>query len=214
MAKDSNTLIDALVADLAPVRPLRGWDGALRVALAAALTLAVVLGSFGLAAPVRAGTMSAMFLLANGLLLLLGLAAGASTILQASPRVGNRHDGPRWAMSMAAVFPFATLVLLALHRTEAAHLIAADTAWHCLAVSLVASLLIGGVLLAWLRRGAPVSPAAAGLHLGVAATALGTAIYGLSCPADSLYHLGIWHALPVIAGALAGRCFIPRLLRW
>lgn len=214
MAKDSNSLIDALVADLAPVRPLRNRDGALRVALAAALTLAAVLGLLGLSAPLRAGTMSPMFPLANGLLLLLGLAASASTIAQAAPRVGSRHDGPRWAMAMAAVFPAAALVLLAMHHDEAGHLIAADSAWHCLAASLLASLLVGGTLLAWLRRGAPASPETAGMHLGVAATALGTAIYGFACPADNFYHLGIWHALPVVAGSLVGRHLIPSLLRW
>lgn len=214
MAKDSNALIDALVADLAPVHPLRGRDGGLRVALAAALTLAAVLGLLGLAAPLRDGTMSAMFPLANGLLLLLGLAAGASAIAQATPHVGARHNGPRWTMASAAVFPATALALLALHGDEAGHLIAAERSWHCLAASLLASLLIGGALLTWLRRGAPASPETAGLHLGVAATALGTAIYGFSCPADNLYHLGIWHALPVVVGGLAGRFLIPPLLRW
>lgn len=214
MAKDDTSLIDAIVSDLTPVRPLRTRYGAARVVLAAAFTVALVLVINGLADIVRAGTMSAMFLLANGLLLLLGLAASASTISQASPRVGARHDGPRWAMAMAAVFPAAALALLAIHRTDPRHLLDAVNGWHCFAESMLASLLIGGALFAWLRRGAPVSPTTAGLHLGVAATALGTAIYGLSCPADSLYHLGIWHALPVIAGGLAGRFLIPKLLTW
>lgn len=214
MAKDSNTLIDVLVADLAPVRPLHRRDGVVHLAVAAAITLALVLAINGLADIVRSGSMSAVFLLANGLLMLLGLAASLSTIAQASPRVGARHDGPRWAMAMAAVFPAATLALMALNYADAEHLLNPPRSWHCLAASLLASVLVGGALLAWLRRGAPVCPETAGLHLGVAATALGTAIYGLSCPVDSLYHLGVWHALPVAIGAGAGRLLIPRALRW
>ena len=214
MSETPDSLIASLVDDLTPVRPLRPADGLGRVALAAAATGAVILGLRGLADKLAQGDVSVIFLVANGLLLLLGIAACASTIAMASPRVGNRHDGPRWAMIMAAVFPLATLFLLANHRADWPHLLDAAGGWHCFAEATLASLLVAGVLLHWLRRGAPASPRQAGLHLGVGATALGSAIYGISCANDTIAHLGVWHALPVVLGGLAGRFLVARLLDW
>lgn len=209
-----DSLIDTLVADLTPVRPRRPAAGALLVTAAAAATALAVIAANGLAGNPWQSAASPLFLLANGLLLMLGIAASASTIAMANPRVGSRHTGARWAMLMAGVFPAAAVVMLAIHRAEASHLLAAAEGWHCFAEGTLASLLTGGTLLFWLRRGAPVSPGIAGLHLGVGSTALGSAIYGISCPVDTIYHLGIWHALPVVLGGLAGRLLIPKVLRW
>lgn len=214
MDHGNNTLINALVDDLEPVRPLHRIEGGALVAVAAVLTVLLVLVVNGLADNVRTGTVSAMFLLANGLLLMLGVAASASTIAMASPRVGNRHDGTVWAIAMASVFPAVAVIMLAMHSPDAPHLLDAAGSWHCFAGATLASLLIVGALLVWLRRGAPVSPTRAGLHLGIGATALGAAVCGLSCPVDTIYHLGVWHALPVMLGGLAGRFLVPRLLRW
>lgn len=214
MEHDNDGLINALIADLQPVRPLRRAEGSALVLVAVVLTGLIELAINGLADNVRDGTVSPMFLLANGLLLLLGIAASASTIAMASPRVGNRHDGPGWAMAMAGVFPVATVILLAVHHADWPHLLDVAQGWHCFVEATLTSLLIAGALLFWLRRGAPVSPRTAGLHLGVGAAALGTAVFGMSCPVDSIYHLGIWHALPLALGALAGRFLVPTLLRW
>lgn len=214
MPGNHESLIAALVEDLEPVRPLRAGRGAARVALAAALTAGAVVGLGGIAGNLAQGQVSPLFLVANGLLLLLGIAASASTIAMASPRVGSHHSGARWAMVMSGTFPAVALLLLALNHNQWPQLLDLERSWHCFADAVPASLLVAAVLLAWLRSGAPVSPKAAGMHLGVAATALGSAIYGITCPLDNVYHLGIWHVLPVIAGALAGRFLIPRLLRW
>lgn len=214
MEDNSDTLIAALVDDLEPVRPLHRSEGGALVAGAAALTALAVFGLNGLAGNVLDGTISPMFLLANGLLFVLGLAACASTIAMASPRVGARHDGARWAMLTTSVFPAAAIALLMMHYPDWPHLLDAAQGWHCFAEATLTSLLVAGALLFWLRRGAPVSPRTAGLYMGVGATALGSAVFGMSCPVDTIYHLGIWHALPVVLGGLAGRFLVPRLLRW
>ncbi len=214
MEDNSNSLIAALVDDLEPVRPLRRSEGGALVAGAAVLTALAVFGLNGLAGNVLDGTISPMFLLANGLLLVLGLAACASTIAMASPRVGARHDGACWAMLTAGVFPAAAIALLMMRYPDWPYLLDAAQGWHCFAEATLTSLLVAGALLFWLRRGAPVSPRTSGLYMGVGATALGSAVFGMSCPVDTIYHLGIWHALPVVLGGLAGRFLVPRLLRW
>lgn len=214
MDKDSNSLIDSLVDDLAPVRSLRQSDGGALVGVAAVLTAIIVVALNGFNDDILEGRISAPFLLANGLLLVLGLAASASTIAMASPRVGARHEGPRWAMLAAGVFPASAIAMLALHFSDWPKVLDLAGGWSCFAEATITSLLIAGTLIFWLRRGAPVSLPTAGLHLGVAATALGTFAFGLTCPQDTISHLGIWHAAPVVLGGIVGRTLGPRLLRW
>lgn len=214
MDKDSNSLINALVDDLEPVRSLRRSDGGAIVCAAVVLTGMIVVALNGLNDDILEGRISAPFLLANGLLLVLGLAASASTIAMASPRVGARHEGPRWAMIAAGVFPASAIAMLALHFTNWPKMLDLAHGWHCFAEATIASLLIAGALIFWLRRGAPVSLPTAGLHLGVGSTALGTLVFGLTCPQDTISHLGIWHAAPVVLGGIVGRTLGPRLLRW
>jgi hypothetical protein len=213
MKRSTSTLIDAMAAELEPVKPLRLRDGVVLVTAAAAVTLIAVALLTGLWRGIWDGTASAFFFTTNGLLLVLGCASAASVLRMARPRVGNHHDGPRWASLMVAVLPFAALVSLAGHEHGWSAL-AAPHGLECLGAGLLASTLSAGALFAWLRRGAPVAPATAGLYLGIASTSLGSAAYGLACPLDGAVHLGIWHVAPVAIGALIGRFLVARLLRW
>lgn len=214
MPKDSrNDLIAELTAELRPVRPMKPLSGLLLVAFGALITAAAVVALTGLAPDFAKGEVSPNFAVANGLLLMLGLSAAAATVAMGSPRVGARYDGPRWAAAMAAIFPLAGLVLLWQGADQTA-LLDAEHGWRCAAYGSAAGGLVAATLLAWLRRGAPVSLTRAGIWLGVAAGALGSAIYGLSCPFDSVHHLGIWHFLPVAVCAGLGAVFVPRLVRW
>lgn len=206
-------LIAELAADLRPVEPMKPLSGLLLVAFGALITAAAVIALEGLAPNFAKGQVSPNAALANGLLLVLGVAAAAATVAMASPRVGARYDGPKWATAMAAIFPLAGVVLL-WQGSDRAVLLDAEHGWRCAAYGSAASGLIAAALLVWLRRGAPVSLTRAGVWLGVAAGALGSAIYGLSCPLDSVQHLGIWHFLPVAIWAGLGAAFVPRLVRW
>lgn len=208
-----STLIDQMTAELEPVRPLKLRDGMLMIGLAVMATVLVVEFVKGLWVGGLTGNASAFFIVTNGLLLILGIAATVSAVSMASPRVGNHHEGPIWALAMAGVIPAAALVTLLGHDHGVAA--AADPyGVTCMVSSLVASVLTATALVVWLRRGAPVSPNMAGLNVGVAAGALGSVAYGLSCPVDSVLHLGVWHSAPVIIGAIVGRIALPPILRW
>jgi hypothetical protein len=214
MNETRNILIDELAEHLRPVRAMRPRDGLLLAASAVLATLGAVLVAFGSRPGLMSGQFSVFFPLANGLLLLLGVAAATSTVAMASPRVGNRHDGTKWAMAMAAVLPLTAIALLAANQPESFHIFGPDSGADCFVNGTIASTLVAAALVWWLRRGAPVTPRQAGLHLGVAAGALGSVAYGISCPADSLYHLAIWHFLPVPLMGLAGMLAAPPLVRW
>ncbi len=208
-----NAFIDQMAAELAPVRALSMRDGMLLVGVAALVTVLAVELVKGLWGGAFDGGASTFFIVANGLFLLLGIAAAAAVIGMASPRVGNRHEGPRWAMAMAGIVPAAAIAAI-LGQGNSTGVLADPYGVTCMLSSLVASLLTATALVTWLKRGAPVSVNTAGLYVGVASGALGTVAYGLSCPVDGVMHIGVWHAAPVAIAALVGRFALPGFLRW
>jgi hypothetical protein len=213
MKRATNPLIEKMAAELEPVRSIKFRDGLVLVSLAMLITLLAVELLSGLWLGAWTGQASGFFVVTSGLLLILGCASTNSVLRMASPGVGNNHDGPLWAMAMITVLPLAAVVVL-LGNDRGLASISDHHGLACFGAGLAASLLCAVALVFWLRRGAPVSPATAGLYIGVASTALGSAAYGLACAADSVVHLGIWHVAPVIAGALIGRFLLPSLLRW
>lgn len=213
MNRNRDNLIAGLTAELAPVRSFSMRDGARLVAAAAAVTLVVIALIEGLWVGAFLGEAAPFFWIITGLLLVLGLASAGAAISLASPAVGNRYDAPKWAAAMLGVLPLAALIDINSHGIASEGLFDLS-ALHCFAFALFASLFTGGGLTLWLRRGAPVSLEASGWFTGIAAGALGTMIYGFSCPIDNVAHLGIWHVMPVAAAALIGRLTVPALVRW
>mgnify|MGYP005849628023 CR=1 FL=1 len=213
MPTDRDDLIAGLAADLQPVTPMKRSSGLLLVALATLATVGVVVTWEGLAPTLASGQVSSNTALANGLLLMLGTAAAVATVAMALPRVGTRYDGPKWATATASIFPAAGMALLMQGSMQAA-LIDAEHGWRCAVNGSLAAVFVAVALLFWLRRGAPVALHRAGLWLGVAAGALGSVAYGLTCPLDGVSHLGIWHFLPAAICAGVGSLVVPRLVRW
>ena len=206
-------LIDSLVADLAPVTPMRSGPATARTAAAVLASVAVIALSLGLRDHV-----SALFLLSAGLFLVLGIAAALTLIAMARPQVGSDRTGWNsswgWAAAMAALLPATTLVLGLSHLSSAWAESEPRAGLLCLAMGLLAGLASAAVLIAWLRRGAPTSPERAGWVVGIAAGSLGMFAFSLYCPEDGIYHIGLWHSAAVIAAALLGRLIVPRLIRW
>ena len=214
MPNDTQDLISDLVEELQPVRSLRfPWGlGATLAAMALAVVIVLVFG--GPRPDLAAGRPDAMFLVADGLFLLLGLASAVTVVVMGMPRVGNSHDGWRWAAAMAAILPFSAL-LLALGNFHAAW--EASEPAHgpvCTISSIGLGLLTAGVLVLWLRRGAPTSLYRAGLLTGIAAGCAGVFAFSFTCPFDSIMHIGLWHGLAVVISALGGLLVVPRLVRW
>lgn len=207
-------MIASLTEDLAPVRAFKPRDGALWVAIAGALSIVGVILWEGFWHGILRGEAAPFFWVTSGLLLILGLAATSAVIMMASPRVGNRHDAPKWASAMLGVLPLAAIISVLQNSQEAPASLVRLFASHCITSSLAASLVTGGALVVWLRRGAPVSLNLAGWFAGLAAGSLGTAAYGVSCSVDSVTHLGISHVVPVAVMAIAGRLVVPPLVRW
>ncbi len=214
MADTSEQLIAALVDGLEPVQPLRQRAGMARAIVALCGGAAGMVAWFGPRADLADGRPDAMLLLGAGLFLVLALASAWAVVDMARPFVGVRREGWGWTALMAGVLPFAAMALITADwlRGEPSSL-TMDGA-NCMEAGLGWSLLTFAALTLWLRRGAPMMPARAGLLTGVAAGAAGIFAISLYCPHNDLVHIGIWHGLTVMLAALLGRIAVPRLIAW
>ncbi len=208
------TDIEALVADLRPVRRVEPRHGLAVVLVATAVVVGVVWLVFGLRADILAGTPHPMVLLRAGTLLLLGIAALVAVLAAARPGVGRASTGWRWALAAALLFPVTSIVVSLLNGGFPPSDLHASSGPWCLKISGASGLLIGGALTLWLRQGAPTSPDRAGWLVGLAAGSFGAFAYSLHCPSVTVTYVGLWYTAAVALCALVGRLTAPRLIRW
>jgi hypothetical protein len=214
MPRTSDALITELVDGLEPVRPLRFGEGLLMALAAAGVTVAAVLGAYGLRPDVAAGLVDPMHLVTAGLFLGLALAATVSVVAMSRPQVGSDHSGWRWAAAMAGLLPAAGVIVAGLRGTPVFSGQSMVEVRECLEVGGASSLLVFATLVLWLRRGAATAPDRAGLVAGIASGAFGIFTFSLHCPANDIVHIGIWHSTVVLAMGLVGRTLVPQLIRW
>lgn len=214
MPSNTDDLIAGLVDDLQPVTQLRQSRGMAWALAALALGTAGMLLSYGPRADVAAGQPDAMLLLSAGLFLVLGMASSWAVIDMARPAVGIQREGWGWTALMAAVFPLAALgaIAVAWFQSRPSGLDSAGV--NCMRYGMIWSLVTFAVLTLWLRRGAPMALARAGLLTGVAAGSAGIFAVSLYCPHNDVVHIGIWHGLTVALAGVAGRIVVPRLIAW
>lgn len=214
MNNRSELLIQHLAEDLQPRAPMQRSNAWALVLAALASTIAIVALVFDLSSGVRGGVSAPVYVLANGLLLVLGTAASLAVVSMAMPRVGTRHDAPKWAMASVGLLPLAAIGAALAGGAANAGVGVHGYDLACFALGSLFATITAGVLLFWLRQGAPVSPNRAGLYLGLGSGAMGAFAYGLSCPVFSVWHVGVWHVLPVLLWAILGRLVVPTLIRW
>ncbi len=209
-----DSLIDALAADLQPVKPLADRPVQMVLAALLAVATATVVALLGARSDLLAGEPGAMFLMRCGTLAMLALISVAAVLAQAHPGVGRHHQGWKVAAAMAALYPLAGAAQALADPDRARAMAALPSGWQCLGFSLAIALLCAVPMLLHLRRGAPVAPERAGLMLGLAAGSLGALAYNIHCPMGDMIYIGLWYGTAVAGAALAGRLIVPRLIRW
>lgn len=214
MSTNPNFEIAALVDDLRPVRAMKVRTG---LALAGIAAVGVILSTIlllGLRPDVAAGRFQPLFLFANGLFLIVALGTALAAIRMGLPRVGQSSQGWKSVVTALGLLPVAALIML-VSRTERMPLaLVTSHDVKCVTMGLALGLVNAGVLVWWLRRGAPTSPERAGLLVGVSSGAVGIFAFAFHCPFDSFYHVGLWHMMPLLLGAVIGRLVVPPLVRW
>ena len=210
---EDDTLIGRLAGDLRPIRPQRartGWGLLALAMLATGIGVHALFGPWPGTVHAEGGAWSAV---GGALLAVLGMACAHAVIGMASPRRVGR-PAAFWVVIAASVMPLAAVVLLLVPGVGGQTLARVHGHWQCALLGTLSGALVAAALVYWLRRGAPASPARAGLYAGIATGALGSAIYGLACPVTGFGHWSTWHFVPVLVCALVGRFLLPRFLRW
>ncbi len=210
--------IDALVANLTPVRRVSPRFGVALVLATAAFAAAAVLGTYGPRSDLAQGSPHPMVLLRGGMLALLGIATSIAVANAARPSVGSGQNGWFWALAAAALMPLSATLLFSWHMMTGQPFAADAMDFHyapyCLGIGCGSALLIGTALVLWLRRGAPTALDRAGWLVGIASGSFGAFAYSLHCPSTSIYFVGLFYTLTVAVSAVAGRLVVPRLIRW
>jgi hypothetical protein len=212
-----DALIDAMVADLAPVAALRPSGGLIAGMAATALAAGAVALLFGWRADILAGQPSVLVVARSGILLLAGAALLLAVVLGALPgrddRAARRAGGLLLGLYPLGLAFLAVQALITRTMPSFAE-VGALSAARCLVISLCCALLVAGAIVVWLRRAAPTTLARAGWLTGWAAGALGTFAYSLFCPAESLAFAVTVYPAAMLLTALLARLVVPQLVRW
>lgn len=210
----SDLMINRLVEDLTPVKPLKTRDG-LILTLAIATILAALLAMLtGIRGDLLMGMPHPMFFLRGGALLLLGVTSSYAVIAMSQPAVGNSFKGWIWALLAALLFPVTAMVMAMIATPDNMAIFVPRYGVECLAISMLVGTGIAASQVLWLRRGAPVALERAGWLVGMSSGALGAAAYSLHCPFNSIFYVGLWYSLAVATCAIVGRLVVPHLIRW
>jgi hypothetical protein len=210
----SDKMIDSLVDDLTPVKPLKARNG-LALTLVIAGVFAVAVAVFGgLRGDILMGIPHPMFFLRAGALLLLGVTSSYAVIAMSQPAVGNSFKGWVWALLAALLFPATAIVMAMMAAPDNMAILVPRYGLECLGISMLLGTGIAATQVMWLRRGAPVALNRAGWLVGMSSGALGAAAYSLHCPFNSIFYVGLWYSLAVVLCAVVGRLVVPHLIRW
>ncbi len=206
--------IEALVADLQPVRPVKPNGGILLVLATAGVVVAIVVAMLGVRPDVVAGKPHPMVMMREGMMLVLGFATLVAVVASARPGVGQVSSGWRWALAAASLFPLTSIVLTFAGDGFPPAVLFDFDGRICLAFSAGGALLIGTSLTLWLRQGAPTALNRIGWLVGLASGSFGTFAYGLHCESVTVFYVGLWYTGAIAMCAVVGRLVVPHLIRW
>ena len=209
----TNELIALLASDPLPSRP-PAWHLPLAAALALALTLAMVVGGWGLHADLRGLVASASYQLKT--LWLLGLALSSGTLVWRLARPAER-DGYGMhgiGLSLLAMAGLGAYNLLQADPANRLTLLMGQSWWSCpLSIALIALPWLA-VWLLYLRQMAPTRLAWSGASAGFLSGALATGLYSLHCSETSYAFFSVWYVAGMALSTAVGAVLGPRYLRW
>lgn len=213
MSDLGKNLVDSLVRDLRPVRPVR-----LGAVLALLLAMEVVFlvagtGWAGIRHDIAGRLRDAHFIAVAALLVAVAVGSAWGALKLSVP--GRELSGAAFAalLVLPPIAATAAVLLLPLGGRWAGFGSTMADCWRCIALT-------GGVaVVPWLflvvavSRLAPLRTTRVGLLSGLSALALGGLVTELHCAARDGYHLALGHYLPVLAMALVTGVVIARVLK-
>lgn len=209
----SEAVIDALVADLAPVRPRRGWRDGLAVAALALVELALVLSMSRLRPDLAAAMHGPMFWWKTSSCVALALTGGTAAVLALDPAGAPR----RWWLGLVAVGIVAAAVLLGTSMGMPRGIVE-RLDWRegveCLMMTLAYALPMALLLTLLARRAAPTRPRLVAWMAGLGSGGWGAFAFAWSCWQDDPLYVVVWYGGAVLVCAALARLVLVRAIRW
>ncbi len=212
-------LIDALVADLAVVRPRRWTREALLLGGLVAVEILLFVAIRGVRPDMpQAMDGMAFWWKAASLLVFAGLSAAAVLVsLDPAVTTARRLAPLRRALALAAPVALVLGWLIDAGAAGSAALLA-RLDWRdgvdCLANVAILALPLVAMLALLMRRGASTRPAQTAMAAGLAAAGFGAFIFAFHCSHDDPLYVAVWYGGAVLMVALLSRLVLPRLVRW
>lgn len=203
-----------LLSQDAPVRMRLGRMLTLALAAGLAVSAVLLLATVGLRDDLASAIATVRVAFKIGMTLVLVIVAFGLVSRIGRPGVPLRP----WAVAL--LLPLALMVvavgveLLVVPQDAWAARLMGRNAAFCLFFIPLLSLAPLAAFLAALRNGAPDDPGLAGAAAGLAAGAIGAALYAWHCPDDSPLFGAAWYTLAIMLVIAAGYGIGRRLLRW
>ena len=209
----THELIALLASDPLPSRP-PAWHLPLAAALALALTLAMVVGGWGLHADLSGLVASASYQLKTVWLLGLALSSGWLLWKAARPAQRDGYGMHGIGVSLLAMAGLGVYNLLQADPANRLALLMGQSWWSCpLSIALIALPWLA-VWLLYLRHMAPTHLAWSGASAGFLSGALATGLYSLHCSETSYAFFSVWYVVGMALSTAVGAVLGPRWLRW
>ncbi|WP_454287680.1 NrsF family protein [Rhizobium arsenicireducens] len=203
-----------LLSQDAPVRMCLGRMLTLALAAGLAVSAVLLLATVGLRDDLASAIATVRVAFKIGMTLVLAIVAFGLVSRIGRPGVPLRP----WAVAL--LLPLALMVvavgveLLVVPQDAWAARLMGRNAAFCLFFIPLLSLAPLAAFLAALRNGAPENPGLAGAAAGLAAGAIGAALYAWHCPDDSPLFGAAWYTLAIMLVIATGYGIGRRLLRW
>ncbi|MGA0569864.1 NrsF family protein [Variovorax sp. VNK109] len=211
----TDRLIDLLASDAAPVaRNVASRRMGLALLLGLPLAALIVATEYGFRDDLMQVAAQPMFWVKLGLPLVVAIAGFVVATRLGRPGVRAGLPVAGLLLPLAFAWGLGLFAWFDAPAAERASLLWGQTWRSCaFSIGLIAFPAFAAALAA-LRSLAPTKPVAAGAAAGAFAGGLGAAVYALHCPELAAPFIAVWYvlgvALPVVAGAVAGRF----LLKW
>lgn len=213
MSDPGRNLIDAMVRDLRPVRPVRIAPVLALLLAVEAVVLATGTGCAGIRADIWERLRDPRYL---AFIAVLVTAAAGSAWAALRLSVPGREPPGRAVVGLLLLPSLAAAAAVALLPWGGSWTGIGPTmgaCWHCISFTAATAFVPWLVVMATVSRLAPLRPARVGILAGLSAFALGALGTELHCDARDGYHLALGHYLPVVGMALVTSVFVARVLR-
>jgi hypothetical protein len=213
MREQGKNLIDAMVRDLRPVRPVRIAPVLALLLAVEGVVLATGTGCAGIRVDIWERLHDPRYIAFVGVLATAAIGSAWAALRLSVP---GREPPGRSLLGLLLLPSLAATVAIAWLPWGGSWTGIGPTmgaCWHCISFTAATAFVPWLFVVAVVSRLAPLRPARVGILAGMSAFALGALGTELHCSARDGYHLALGHYLPVLVMALVTGVFVARVLR-